>query len=135
VAGVLYNVVRRPAIRPSKRKMESLREFAQRLREDVAERPDFYFHRWEVNLEPGDLPEWQCACLDPILRSLVQWWDSIKGHPFEPWKSPLHYRRPFGIYDGMASGRRGDFFEHITSGSYAGLVQIATVFPELEMEV
>ena len=54
--------------------------------------------------------------------------------PFDPWKSPYHFRRPFGIYDGLAAGRRGDFFNLLTSGSHTGLRQRSTAFPELEGE-
>lgn len=132
VHGVLYNVIRRPGLRL--RQNESLREFSVRLRQDVLDRRDFYFHRWVVSLERGELETWQRECFDPLLRTVVQWWESIKDDPFEPWKSPYHFRRPFGIYDGLAAGRRGDFFNLLTTGSHTGLRQRSTAFPELEGE-
>ena len=132
VSGVLYNVIRRPSIMV--KKAESIREYALRLKEDVVTRPDFYYHRFIVQLEKGDLEKWQRECFNPLLRQIVRWWDSIKSNPFDPWASPYHFRRPFGIYDGLADGRRGDFFDLLTSGSHTGLRRKSTVFPELEPE-
>lgn len=137
VAGVLYNVIRRPAIRPRKGSgknpiQESLRDFSTRCHEDVLSRPDFYFHRWTVQFEEGDVANWRVKSFDPLLRHIVRWWDSIKTNPYDPWSSPYHFQRPFGIYDGLAAGRRGDFFDLMTSGSYNGLEQRSTAFPELE---
>lgn len=138
VAGVLYNVVKRPGIRPKKGgktgMCESIREYELRLKEDVLTRPDFYYHRFVVTLLPGDLQKWRRETFDPLLRHVVRWWDSIKTNPFDPWASPYHYRRPFGIYDGLAAGRRGDFFDLLTTGSYSGLRQKPSAFPELEGE-
>lgn len=136
VSGVLYNVVKRPGIRPKKGgktgMCESIRDYELRLKEDVLTRPDFYYHRFVVQLSPGDLDRWCVQTFDPLLRHVVRWWDSIKTNPFDPWASPYHYRRPFGIYDGLAAGRRGDFFDLLTTGSYSGLRQKSSVFPELE---
>ena len=139
VAGVLYNVIRRPGIRPKKGSgknpmPESLQDFATRCKADVLERPDFYFHRWTVEFEAGDVATWREKSFDPLLRQIVRWWDSIKTDPYSPWSSPFHFQRPFGIYDGLAAGRRGDFFDLLTGGSYNGLEQRSTAFPELETE-
>jgi hypothetical protein len=46
IAGVLYNMVRKPQLR--QKKGESFAEYAVRMKEDVRERPKFYFHRFEV---------------------------------------------------------------------------------------
>lgn len=51
--GVYYNVVRRPSIKP--KKGQPLNVFAKRLEEDVAERPDFYFVRFEVEIDEEDV--------------------------------------------------------------------------------
>ena len=136
VKGVVYNVIRRPAIRPRKGgktgMCESIRDFGLRLKEDVVTRPDFYYHRFIVRLDADSLDKWLDQQFDPLLRHVVLWWDSIKKNPFEPWASPYHYRRPFGIYDGLASGRRGDYFDLLTTGTYAGLRKKTSIFPELE---
>lgn len=132
IAGVLYNVIRRPSIYV--RKGESIQQYANRLKEDVILRPNFYYHRFVVTLEQGDVVDWRKRCFDPLLRHVVRWWDSVKKNPFDPWASPYHYRRPFGIYDGLADGRRGDYFDYFTTGSMSGLRRTHTVFPELEGE-
>lgn len=128
--GVLYNVIRRPGLRLGK--TESLVNYRNRIEADVQKRAEWYFHRWEVKLDPDDLEKWQIRSLNPLLRQIIQWWESIKNNPFDPWDSEYHFQRPFGVYDGLASGRRGDFFNLLTSGSYKGLEAKSTVFPELE---
>ena len=130
VSGVLYNVIRRPSIRP--RKDESLAQFAVRVKEDYQTRPEFYFHRWEVLLEKNDLELWRTRMFEPLLRKVIVWWESIKDDPFNPWNSPHHWQKPFGMYNPLASGRRGSFFDYITSGSHSSLKQMDTPFPELE---
>jgi len=129
VGGVLYNVIRRPALRQGKG--ETLRDFIKRVKDTALEQRDRYFIRWPHTLEPGALERWQERTFNPILTQVVQWWDSIKANPFDPWGSPYHYQRPFGVYDSLASGRRGDFFELLTSGSTSGLYRRSEVFPEL----
>lgn len=132
VSGVLYNVIRRPSIRP--RKDETLVQFIARCKEDYLSRPDFYFHRWEISFARNDVELWRARSFEPLLRKLIQWWDSIKADPFNPWESELHWQKPFGMYNAMASGRRGSFFDYVTSGSHTGLRQLSTPFPELEGE-
>lgn len=132
VAGVLYNVIRRPGLRISESRRETLPAFLARVREDINRRPQHYFHRWEVSLEDGDLQAWQTKTLNPLLTKATLWWESIKGNPFNPWSSPYHYQRPFGVFDSLASGRRGDYYELLTSGSTHGLYPRDEPFPELE---
>ena len=46
VAGVIYNVIRKPQLR--QKKDESFPEYARRMQEDVQARPEFYFKRFEL---------------------------------------------------------------------------------------
>lgn len=46
-----------------------------------------------------------------------------------------HYQRPFGIYDSMASGWEGDYFDYLTSGNVSNLERCETLFPELDEDV
>lgn len=132
VSGVLYNVIRRPSIRP--RKDETLVQFVARCKADYLSRPDFYFHRWEISFSRNDVELWRTRSFEPLIRKLIQWWDSIKDNPFNPWESPHHWQKPFGMFNALASGRRGSFFDYLTSGSHTGLRQLTTAFPELEGE-
>lgn len=129
VGGVLYNVIKRPQLRQGK--SENLPQFIKRVEATAIEQQDVYFRRWPQTLSKGDLGKWQERTLNPLLRQIVMWWDSIKSNPFSPWGSPFHYQRPFGVYDSLASGRRGDFFELLTGGSTSGLVRRTEPFPEL----
>lgn len=133
VAGVVYNVIRRPALR--QKKSESIRQFVLRVKQTVLEQADKYFLRWTHTLDKHDLSKWQARTLDPLLRQVCSWWDSIKKHPFDPEylyrPGSEHYQRPFGVYDSLASGRRGDFFELLTGGSTSGLKRREVAFPEL----
>jgi hypothetical protein len=145
--GILYNVIRRPQLRP--KKGETIPSFNARVQDDVAARPSWYFMRWKTCLEPGDLENWCLRSLNPLLEIVVKWWDSVKHNPFDPWgeqvdwKVPwteqvlkarlqnIHYQRPFGVYDSLGSGQRGEFFEYLTRGSSYGLKKRKEVFPEL----
>lgn len=159
IAGVLYNVVRRPladryAIR--QKKSETKKEFYQRLQGVIAEDPDHYFKRWEANITPKDIKAFQRECFDPLLRNLCDWWDSIKDDPFNPWETlhfPTerdyydwkdhgkrnhvvpnrhHWRTPFGIHNSLAGGFRGSYFKYLTKHSMSDLKRISTLYPELE---
>lgn len=57
VRGVLYNIIRRPSKRPHKN--EKLPDYRKRLFEDVGERRDFYFMRFEMALLEDDLRRWR----------------------------------------------------------------------------
>jgi hypothetical protein len=135
VRGVVYNVIRRPQYRLGKK--ENIQEFAVRVREKILEsvkKPEAegrFFFRWEHTFNKNDVAEWQERTLNPLLAQLRMWWDEFEGNPFDPWKNVHHYQRPFGVYDSLASGRRGDFFEYMTGGSTSGLVKRTTAFPEL----
>lgn len=63
VAVIIYDVVRKPAIRPKQIKVEGVtrtetpEEFSKRLFEDTQSRPEFYFARREVPILESDLEE------------------------------------------------------------------------------
>lgn len=63
VACVIYDVLRKPAIRPKQvakqDRIETPAEFTQRLYEDTLARPEFYFARREVVVLEADLEEFR----------------------------------------------------------------------------
>jgi hypothetical protein len=136
VTGILYNVIRRAGLR--RKVNETLVDFLARIGEDIDERPEHYFLRWEHILSTEEVDLFLTRMLDPILEQIYDWWESIKTHPFEPWvdrggnMNPLHYQRPFGVYDPMGVKGYGNYFQLLTKGSYFGLHQREDVFPELE---
>jgi len=155
LTGVLYNVIRRPLAdkySPRPKKSEGFSDtnldFLNRVISLVEAEPERYFYRWNITVTQADVVRFQQQILNPILEQLCDWWDYlVAGDPFDPWAirsmshgtypvNCLHHRRPFGIYDGMSDGRRGDFFNYISSGgtSKHGLKRVETVFPELQEE-
>jgi len=61
VQTVLYDVVRKPSIRPKlvKGTRENAEQFGERLRGDIAERPEFYFARREIPRLQSDLEQFE----------------------------------------------------------------------------
>jgi len=119
VAGILYNVVRRPGLKYST-KDPSLNNLLQRIAADLQERPEFYFLRWNVYLDTNDIARWVDRVLNPILRNVMLWWDEIKTNPFDPWSIPNrvhHYASPAGLYTQYG---RCNYFDIMTKGNDYG---------------
>lgn len=151
VAGVVYNVVRRPFAdwrgrnNIKQKKGETDTQFQKRLSNLIYKEKDYYFFNYKVQFTPARIADFRKRILDPVLRRLVTWWSSIQGDPFNPWTmscdmggtkidygpNPHHYQMPFGIFNGLADGRRGEFFEFITTGSTYSL-EPRTLFSELK---
>jgi len=136
---ILYNVIRRSSMIP--RVNESLKDFMNRLEEDIVKRPNHYFMRWVVDIDQEDLNLFKTRMLNPLLTCVVEWWDSIKNRPFDPWTledgkpNMLHFERPFGVYDSAQfGGGKGDYFEILYNDSFTPFYQRNTPFPELEDE-
>lgn len=149
VAGVIYNVVRRPLsggkgnIRPHQatktKPAESLADYYKRLQDVIKEEPSYWFMRWRVEVSPRDVELFRRQCLDPILEQLCDWWEFVVSCQREPenlWKSRdgLHYRTPFGWYNPLAEGASSELDEFLATGSSVGLMRTANLFPELQEE-
>lgn len=138
---IVYNVIRRPLsdrFCPKKKKDESEAAFCQRVVEDVKEKPHYYFKRWYVQMGSKELKTFEMRTFQPILENLWDWWRSIRDNPFDPWftgenKIPNkhHYQTPWGCYNSMFGGFRGDYFDLLTTGRNNNLVEAVTLFPEL----
>lgn len=144
--GLLYNIVRRPlsdnrSIR--QRKTENLPQFLRRLGESIQADPDYFFFRRKVSITKGDVAKFKKEVFHPILEGLLDWWDSIKADPFNPWTTEvhgygaglrpntLHYRSPWGCYNSLSGGFRGSYFDYLTTGNKLGLETVTNLFPEL----
>lgn len=57
VAGVIYRVIKKPSIRPTKK--ESIAQYCQRLEQDYQERPDFYFYEGQFYRSQEDLEQFE----------------------------------------------------------------------------
>jgi len=146
IKGALYNVIRRPladryAIR--QRKAETERDFIKRVGQQVRDNPERFFMRWKATITTRDIDRFRLECFDPILESLWDWWEWLAPDPFHPWKlmekwrksgvklAPQHFRFPFGVYNPLGSGYRGDYFNLLTRGQTSGLTRTDNLFPEL----
>lgn len=113
-----------------------------------------FFMRWKVEVTDQDIQTFKDHTLHPILEDLMDWWEWIKVDPFDPWRerkiqeilrddqygehdslttfpNKVHYQSPWGVYNSLAGGFRGSFFEYLTSGRDYGLTRVTTLFPEL----
>lgn len=126
-SGTVYDVIRNPQLK--QKQGETSIEFVDRIREDVVKRPEWYFVRFDVTLQPSDLAKWEKSFLVPVVRQIVEWWESIKQTPNDPFRSPLHFIRPGAFWSQYG---RSDMFEAITSDNTFSLEKRKVVYPELE---
>ncbi len=141
IAGVLYNVVRRPLSggkgtirqhKPTKTKPqgESKEDFYKRLAVIIEENASEFFMRWEVTITQEDIERFKTGFLNPCLEDLCQWYNIIScSNP--PYNS-LHYRTPYGIYNVLAEGGSTDLDAYLLNGNEVGLERTNNLFPELE---
>lgn len=118
VAGVRYNVVRRPLSggkgmivrhKPSKSnpRGESESEFYTRVGQYMKDDPNHFFMRWTAEVSPTDVQRFETRFLKPILEQLCDWYQWVscaqraKVSPFNPddgtdriidgeFKGPIH---------------------------------------------
>jgi len=144
IVGTMYNVIKRPLsgiFGIKQKKTETPSQFYARLQEDIRTNASEYFYRWLVRISPDMVEEALRKMVYPHLEALCDWWESIQYDPFNPWvtvidgtvtTNPHHWQTPWGIYNSIAQGLRGDYFETLTTGRTWHLKQAPTLFPELE---
>lgn len=155
VAGVRYNVVRRPLSggkgsivrhKATKNKPEESEEsFYGRLEEVIKAdmmtevigghvvNPDStFFMRWDVVLGDEDVVKFRHQCLDPMLENLCGWYDFVTTGR-NPYASvmPMNWRHPFGVFNVLDEGGSSDLDEYLATGSEVGLSRVDNLFPEL----
>ncbi len=114
-AGVLYNVLRRPQLRRSKK--ETFGAFCKRVDADIAKRPEWYFVRWEASFPAQDLTNWERGDMDSMLRLAYAW--SQKS---------FHFRN-----SSACDGKYGtcDYLRYCSGGEDNRLRRREHVYPEL----
>lgn len=135
----MYNIIRRPGSKPHKG--ESYRAYEKRLSADIKKRPNHYFHRWEVFLSEKKVQRFKERYLIPLLEQFWDWWEWVRPqattlHPenypeppysLEEYPDPfrkgnrIHWPTPWGVFNSMADGRRGDYFTYMTKGTKAAM--------------
>lgn len=143
LAGVRYNVVRRPAHKTVESALKKLND------DRKANRVGEWFCRFNVEVSEADLLRFRRTCLDPLLENLLddyEWWtwcmtahsatEDVRYH-YEvrregfPQHRLRHYRTPYH-YDPIGEGGAGDVDDYLDTGNIAGLRKLTTLFPELE---
>ena len=89
-SGLLYNIIRRPSLR--QRKSESIKSFADRITQDVKERPDWYFVRMEMSVDPTEIDRFEMG-LEDLVSDFLLWWSGKSGH----YKNTNHCQNKFGV--------------------------------------
>jgi hypothetical protein len=145
IAGVCYNVVRRPLSggrhsitqhKPSKSKPkgESAKDFYKRLGQEISTDPEYFFMRWQSILFENDITRFETEFLQPCLESICDWWNWIdspvgREHPFE---DHIHYRTPFGVWSALTADGSTEYDEYLSNGSMLELQQGRPLFQELQ---
>jgi len=149
IAGVRYNVVRRPlsggrgtikqhAPTKSRPMGESKEDYYDRLRGIIdgsaedAPGPDYFFMRWKTEISKSDVDLFRKRCLDPILEQLCDWWEWITqpGDDILNCCGP-HWQHPFGCVNTIDEYGYSDLDEFLRSSSEVGLARTQNLFPEL----
>jgi len=116
VEGVLYNIIRNPGSKP--RNNESLQDFLQRLRSEIAKNRKYYFMRYEIPYTQKDKMTFRRE-LEQQLEEVAHVLCGIL---------PV-YKNPFAC-----TGRfTCDFLPACSSGQLTGYEQRKSLFPELEV--
>jgi len=150
ICGVRYNVVRRPLsggkgnIKPHAAKStkktfkaaETMEAFYERLRRDyIAAEPDYWFFRLRCEISEREVSVFRQTCLDPVLEQLCDWYQEVTGAdltPAQPYRTPLNYRHPFGIYNPLEENGATEYDAYMRTGSVVGFRRITELFSELK---
>lgn len=138
VSGIVYNVIRVPGQKQGKN--ETVMELLERIDEEIIKNPKYYFYRWQLPIDRAHMDRWKRMTFDPLIISVIQWWESVKNDPFSPWEiendqgeavpNPHHWQRPFGVYDSLTNGV-GDYFNLLTRNVSVGITKDNKPFQEL----
>jgi hypothetical protein len=174
VSGIVYNVIRKPKFKPSKTAMseeelaayklanpkskakqrdETEEEFLDRIASLIEENPSHFYFRAEYPLSQERLDHWRRHTFDPLLTSVIQWWESVKHDPFSPWvertkdgkritvldpitrkkvfkPNPHHWQRPHGVFDALTFGK-GEYYDLLVLHNKHSIVTGEVPFQEL----
>ncbi len=119
--GVLYNVVRRPGLR--RKKSETLTDFVNRIKEDIAERPAHYFKMFLVSITEAE-HEYQVELINNEMIRFRLWF--MKEENLDP----QHTHECVGVYG------QCPFIKYCNSGKneleLENLVKRPRLFSELD---
>lgn len=114
--GVLYNIVRRTSL--YQRKDENLYSFSKRLKQDIEQRPDFYFYRIPSSVTSFDLKKFEVE-LEGLLTDFINWWQGISAC----YKNTNNCIGKYG---------KCEFLPCCSNNNFSGFKKRKAVFKELE---
>lgn len=142
--GVRYNVVKRSVtikrgeakkLKKGYKPAETVEAYYKRVGDYYRKNPQDYFMRWQAEVTPGDIENFQKECLNPLLEQLCEWWEWITCRlQTGPWEEPgnsYHWRHPFGVRNMLNEGGESEMDEYLRSGSEASLRRVDNLFTEL----
>lgn len=154
ILGVRYNVVRRPLSggkgqikqkeATKNHPAETADEYWKRLQQYFIDDPGYWFMRWNAEVSPQEVREFQRRCLNPLLEHVCDWYDHVTtGDPFRPWirerrdpdddvQSAIHWQHPYGCTNMINEGYGQDVDTFIMTGSEVGLRRRKALFEELQ---
>lgn len=121
VHGVLYDVIRKPQIKQGK---QTLGAFLTRIKDDIAERPKFYYLRWRFTLSQSALKSWKTHWLPTAITDITDW-----AYAVSSCDKPINYMNPSAL---VGKYGRCQLFDMICTGSKKGYHQRSVCYPELE---
>lgn len=122
VKGCLYNIMRKPQLRrleanKKRKKAETDGEYYDRMRKDIADRPDHYYKRFEIVFPAAVVAEYTAQLRLQIID-------------FKAWVAGQlpTYRNP----NSCVTKFKCEYLEHCASGGFAGYSRTRKLFPELD---
>ena len=119
-AGVLYNVIRRPALR--QKRSESFAVFAKRCKQDTYKRPDHYFRRVQMTITMEEMNDWKNKFLAPVMIAIRAWFEGQEG---------THFMNPGALFTKYG---RSSMFGPICNNDFSQHYKRRVVFSELDDE-
>jgi hypothetical protein len=104
-AGLLYNIVRRPQVKPKKH--EDMQKFAARIIQDVRKRPAYYFLRLRMTVDKQDLFRHHQE-LEDVIKDFLMWWKGEIGH----YKNSDYCENKYGTCPMLPICGRQDYSRH-----------------------
>ena len=142
IAGVRYNVIRRPlaggkgSIRPHQatktKAAETDAEFYERLKGVILEDVGSYFLRVKVEVYQSDIDCFKKMCLNPLLEQLCDWYEYVTNWSDTTVPNRVHFMSPFGLYSPLLETGQTELDNYLENGSEVGLQRVETLFTELQ---
>lgn len=107
--GVLYDILRRPGERI--KQGEDITDFAARIAENIAKKPDHYFIRYNIRLEDEDVNFYKKRAL-VLVRAYYEWFKSSDGTQRDLMYNSGNCESKYGVCEMLSICSNQDFTRH-----------------------